>query len=105
MRNVRVGQCKESVLKINLDYSPSEQAPRLYNPIVRNVNLENVTCQKSEYGVMVVALDNVTNVYDVNLKNCTLNGVASDGNYFKGCTRDINYDNCNNQRQTHVSCG
>lgn len=94
VRNVRVGQCKESVLKINLDYSPSEQAPRLYNPIVRNVNLENVTCQKSEYGVMVVALDSVTNVYDVNLKNCTLNGVTSDGNYFKGSTRDINYDNC-----------
>lgn len=94
VRNVKVGECREAVLKINLDYSPNETAPRGHNPIVRNVNLENVTCQKSRYGVMVVALDTLTNVYDINLKNCTFNGVTSGGNFFRGNTRDIRYDNC-----------
>ncbi len=92
VRNIEVGECKESVLKINLDYDPREVCCRGYIPTVRNINLENVTCKKSKYGVMIVALDTCTNVYDINVKNCNFTGVA-DGNYIKGKTRDINFDN------------
>ena len=91
-RNIRVGECKESVLKINLDYDPREVCCRNYPPIVRNVNLENVTCQKSKYGVMIVALNDQCNVYDINVKNCQFNGVQ-DGNSIKGQTRDLRFDN------------
>ena len=93
VKDVKVGQCKEAVLKINLDYSPKEAAPRGHNPIVRNVFLENVTCEKSKYGVMIVALDKMTNVYNVNLKNCQMKGVTTDGNYITGLTRNINFEN------------
>ncbi|MCH5301668.1 MAG: glycoside hydrolase family 88 protein [Prevotella sp.] len=92
MRNITVGQCAEAVVKINLDYEHNEICCRGFNPTVRNVNVEDVTCEKSKYGVLVIALDTVCNVYDVNIKNCRFNGVAQ-GNKITGQTRDIHYDN------------
>ena len=96
MRNITVGQCREAVVKINLDYEHNEICCRGFNPTVRNVNVENVTCQKSKYGVLITALDTVCNVNDVNIKNCRFDGVAQ-GNKMTGQTRDIRFDNffCN----------
>lgn len=91
-RNIKVGQCKEAVLKINLDYEHNEICCRGFVPTVRNVNLENITCEKSKYGVMVIALDTATYVYDINVKNCKWNGVQ-EGNSIVGKTRNINFDN------------
>ena len=96
MRNIKVGQCGEAVVKINLDYEHNEICCRGFNPTVRNINVENVTCQKSKYGVLVIALDTVCNVYDVNICNCRFDGVQQ-GNKITGLTRDIRYNNyfCN----------
>ena len=91
-RNIEVGQCGESVLKINLDYEPKEICCRGFAPTVRNINIENITCNKSKYGVLIVALDSVTNVYDINVKNCRFNGVEK-GNKITGKTRDVNFEN------------
>ena len=92
VRNTEVGQCAEAVLKINLDYEPKEICCRDYPPTVRNVYLDNVTCQKSKYGVMIVGLPNLCNVYNINVDNCHFNGVA-DGNHITGQIRDVNYSN------------
>ena len=92
MRNITVGQCKEAVLKINTDYEPREVCCRGFNPTVRNVSMENVTCQKSKYGVMVVGMPDACQVYDVDVKNCRFNGVAA-GNNLTGQYRDIRFDN------------
>ena len=91
-RNIEVGQCGESVLKINLDYESKEICCRGFVPTVRNINIENITCNKSKYGVLIIALDSVTNVYDINVKNCRFNGVEK-GNKITGKTRDVNFDN------------
>ena len=93
MRNVEVGQCAEAVLKINLDYEPKEIGRRGFYPTVRNVYMENVTCQKSKYGIMVVAFDSLTNVYNINLKDCKFNGVYDKPVCITGKTRDMNYEN------------
>ncbi len=93
MRNVEVGQCAEAVLKINLDYEPKEIGRRGFYPIVRNVYMENVTCKKSKYGIMVVAFDDRTNVYNINLKDCKFDGVYEKPVYITGQTKDMNYDN------------
>lgn len=93
MRNVEAGQCAEAVLKINLDYEPKEIGRRGFYPIVRNVYMENVTCKKSKYGIMVVAFDDRTNVYNINLKNCKFDGVYGKPVYITGKTKDMNYDN------------
>ena len=92
MRNITVGQCGEAVLKINTDYEPREICCRGFNPTVRNVTMENVTCQKSKYGVMVVGMPDACQVYDVDVINCKFNGVQ-DGNNMKGQFRDIRFDN------------
>ncbi len=90
-RNLEVGQCKESVLKINLDYEPREACCRDFLPTVRDIYLENVTCQKSKYGVMVIGLDTVANVNNINLTNCSFNNVA-DGNSIRGLVDGIHYN-------------
>lgn len=92
VRNVQVGQCREAVLKINLDYEPKEKCRRDYPPTVRNVYMENVTCNKSQYGVMIVGLKDRCNVYDIEVKDCSFNGVA-DGNNITGEVKDIIFDN------------
>ncbi|MCF0193414.1 MAG: glycoside hydrolase family 88 protein, partial [Prevotella sp.] len=77
---------------INLDYEPNELCCRDYPPTVRNVYMENVTCQKSKYGIMAVGLQDVCNVYNVNLKNCQFNGVTDEPVYKTGQMRDFYYD-------------
>jgi hypothetical protein len=84
VRNIRVGQCREAVLRINLNYEPKEVCQRGNNPIVRNVNLENVTCQKSQYGIILNGLDDVCNIYNINLKDCEFNGVKPNKRYGGG---------------------
>lgn len=83
VKNVNVGQCKEAVLKINLDYWPREVCDRSYPPIVRNVLLQNVVSQKSKYGVMTIGLPDLVNIQDIKLVDCKFNGVA-EGNSIKG---------------------
>ena len=92
MKDIKVGVCKESVLKINLDYEHNEVCCRGFYPTVRNVYMENVTSEKSKYGVQIIGLDEDTYVYDVLVKNCKFNGVQS-GNFRSGKTRNINFDN------------
>lgn len=90
-RNIIVGQCGESVLKINLDYEHNEICCRGFNPTVRNVSIDNITCNKSKYGVQIIALYDSVKVYNINVKNCRFNGVA-DGNLIKGKVRDIKFE-------------
>ena len=75
MRKVTVGQCKEAVVKINLDYEPKEICYRGFEPTVRNVSMEDVTCQKSNYGVLIIGRNKVENVCDIHVKNCKFDGV------------------------------
>ena len=92
MRNIKVGVCKESVLKINLDYEPKEICCRGNFPTVRNIYMENVTSEQSKYGVQIIGLEEDTYVYDVTVKDCHFNGVK-DGNFQSGKTRNITFDN------------
>ena len=93
MRNVVVGQCKEAVVKINLDYERKEICYRGFEPIVNNVNVENVTCQKSDYGVLIIGRDSLENVYDINIKNCKFDGVVKEPVKITGKTRNVKFDN------------
>ena len=91
VRSIKVGQCGESVLKINLNYEHNEICCRGNYPTVRNVLMEDVTCQKSRYGVQVIGLEEDTFVNDITVRNCRFDGVQQ-GNTITGKTRDIVYD-------------
>ncbi len=92
MRDIEVGQCREAVLRINLDYEHNEICCRGFYPTVRNVLMENVTCKKSKYGVQIIGLDEDTYVHGITVRNCRFDGVKS-GNSITGKTRDIKFEN------------
>ena len=96
MRNVTVGQCGEAVLKINTDYEPKEVCCRGFYPTVRNVTMENVTCKKSKYGVMIVGYEDPKLAYTVNnitVRNCQFDGVISKPIHQIGLAENVKYEN------------
>ena len=60
---------------------------------VNSRKLENVTCQKSKYGVMIVGFDNINTIHNINLKNCNFTGVYGQPVYITGQTDKPNYEN------------
>ena len=88
VRNVKVGQCREAVLKINLDYEPREKCDRSYPPVVQNVNIDNVNSGKSKFGVLIIGLKESCNVRNVNLSNCSFNNVEK-GNKITGLVENV----------------
>ena len=54
--------------------------------------LKMLVVRKSQYGVYIDALNEKTNVYNINVSNCNFSGVAN-GNSIKGLTKDIRYKN------------
>ena len=96
MRNITVGQCGEAVLKINTDYEPREVCCRGFYPTVRNVTMENVTCKKSKYGVMIVGYEDPKLAYTVNnitVRNCQFDGVYNKPIHQIGLAQDVKYEN------------
>ena len=93
VRNVEVGECREAVLKINLNYEPREQAQRGFIPTVRNVQLENVNCNKSKYGAYIVGLEDEERIQDVTVRNCKWSGVTSGENRIEGKNRNVVFEN------------
>ena len=57
VKDVTVGQCGEAVLRIDLQYENRENCKRGFDPTVRNVYLQNVTCEKSKFGAYIVGLE------------------------------------------------
>ena len=93
MRNIKVGQCAEAVMRVNLVYEPNEIAERGHIPTVRNIFMENVTCKKSKYGILVNGLDEEDRVYNINIKNCRFDGLTAEPLYKTGKSHDINIEN------------
>ena len=93
MRNIEVGECKRSVMRINLNYEPSEPSPRIYIPTVRNVYMENVTSQKSKYGIRIDGLEKDAQIYDIYVKNCSFNGVTDAPILYSGRSKNIYIEN------------
>jgi polygalacturonase len=88
-----VGQCREAVMRTNLVYEPNEIAERGHIPTVRNVYMENVTCKKSKYGILINGLDDSDNVYNINIKNCRFEGLTAEPLYKTGKCHDIKLEN------------
>jgi polygalacturonase len=78
-RNIKVGQVKVSILRVNLNYDPPEAKGYSYYPIVRNVFVDNLTSQKSEYGLFLTGLPQ-SKIQHIVLKDCELGGVAKGNN-------------------------
>jgi hypothetical protein len=72
VRNIRVGQVKEAVVRINLQYDKDRGSNF---PQVRNIELRNISCEKSGRPFYFVGLPEarITNVL---IKDCTFQNAA-----------------------------
>ena len=88
MRNCEVGQVSDSILTIDLVYAGVTQGP--FKPVVRNVQMENVTSKKSPRVLSIVGIANST-IENIRIMNCTFRGV--EGADVLAYTGDVSYRN------------
>jgi polygalacturonase len=74
-RNIAVGEVSEAVLKINFYYEEGDTGK--FPPVVRNINLKDITSEKSPYAIWIKAYD-YSPVVNLNLENCVFNNVTNE---------------------------
>jgi polygalacturonase len=75
MRNVEIGEVNEAIFNINFYYGEGAAGP--YLPIVRNINIEGVSSQKSKYVLLLRGFDSKPSITDIFLKDCAFNNVQN----------------------------
>jgi polygalacturonase len=72
VRNVKVGQVADAVVRINLNYDKDRGNA---NPTVRNIFIQGVTSEKSKYPLYFAGLDD-SRIQNVVLENCTFKNAS-----------------------------
>lgn len=75
MRNVEIGEVSEAILNINFYFCEGDAGP--YLPIVRNIQIENVTSQRSQYVLFLGGYGREPSITDIFLKDCSFNNVRN----------------------------
>ncbi|MES2921792.1 MAG: glycoside hydrolase family 28 protein [Verrucomicrobiota bacterium] len=75
VRDVTIGRVAKAVLSIEFDYE--EGAKGTHQPVLRNVLLENVTCESSERVTVATAIPGAV-VEGVRFENCNFRGVETE---------------------------
>jgi len=86
MRNIKVGEVNEAILKVNFQYEGGDVGD--FTPVVQNINLTNVTSQKSEYALLLRGYKR-SPITGITLKNCKFKGVSK-GNVLENA-KDIEF--------------
>lgn len=73
-RNNTVGQVSRAVVEIDFNYE--EGAKGAYIPVVRNLQVDGLTCRTGNRAVDLQGLDNAP-IYDVSLSNCTFGEIKN----------------------------
>lgn len=73
MRNVQVGQVADAVFRVNFFYEEGDAGD--FDPVVRNVEMQNVTCRQSRYGLYMRGYEYAP-IRDVRLIDCRFENVA-----------------------------
>ncbi len=75
-RNLKVGTVRESVVKVNMQYTLDDSIS-LFMPEIHDVVVENVQSSSSKYGVQLIGYDQDNPVRGVTVRNCDFDGVES----------------------------
>ncbi|MBX2963521.1 MAG: glycoside hydrolase family 28 protein [Cyclobacteriaceae bacterium] len=79
MRNVTIGDVDEAVVHVYMFYA-NETGDN--HPVVRNIQVKNVTSKKSQYGICIEAEEDYP-VEDIVIEDCSFDNVSK-GNVLKG---------------------
>jgi len=71
-RNIKVGQVADAVMQIDFYYEEGDAGK--FTPLVRNVELKNIECNKSKYAVWIRSYVR-SPAENVNIENCSFNNV------------------------------
>ncbi|MDP4172569.1 MAG: DUF4861 family protein [Bacteroidota bacterium] len=74
VRNIKVGQLRDAVIRFELNYEPQEGSNGGYLPQLKNVNIENIESKKSDRAFFMEGLDNAK-IRDIIISNCKFDGV------------------------------
>ncbi len=75
VRDVTIGQVKKAVLSIEFDYEEGANGPE--KPVLRNVLIENVTCESSECVTVASAFPGAI-IEGIRFENCDFRGIKSE---------------------------
>ncbi len=73
-RNLEIGQVKEAIIRITMNYDPQEAKGYSHYPVIKNIFVDNVTSRKSTYGLYFDGLPQ-SKIENIFIKNCKFNGV------------------------------
>ena len=93
VRDVTIGQVGKAVLSIEFDYEEGADGP--HQPVLRNVLLENVTCESSERVSLITAIPDAV-IENVRFLNGNFRGVREDD--LLKSAKPVTYDNVSIQR-------
>ncbi|MGK9475844.1 glycoside hydrolase family 28 protein [Melioribacter sp. OK-6-Me] len=74
VRNIEVGEVSNAIVRLNMFYDPKEIGPRNFPPKFRNIRVEKVTSQKSEFALEFLGLEE-SPIENVEIIDCDFNGV------------------------------
>lgn len=72
-RDIAIGQVSDAVLQIDFMYEEGQAGPE--RPIVRDIEIRNVTCGKSEYALELRGFGS-SPIRDIRLENCSFDRIA-----------------------------
>lgn len=100
MRNVEVGEVMDAIIRVNFYYGEGDVGEN--TPKVRNIYVNNVISEKSNYGLRLEGYERSL-ISNLNLTNCRFDGVKS-GNLLKYYEKlELKDVFMNGERQDHLS--
>ncbi len=72
-RNLEIGEIKDAVLQIDFNYEEGPNGSE--RPVVRNIDLRDVTCKKAKYALNLRSFASAP-IRDVRLERCTFDNVS-----------------------------
>ena len=75
MRNVKVGQVAQAAVRINLYYEEGDTGN--HTPLVKNIGITNLTCNKSEYAIFMKGYKRAP-IENVDIADCKFNNVEKE---------------------------
>jgi polygalacturonase len=76
LRNINVGQCAEAIFRVEMKYEGVSTGPNM--PEIKNIFLSNISSNKSAYVLWVDGFDYVTNVHNIQVRDCVFRNVANE---------------------------
>ncbi|HPR30938.1 MAG TPA: glycoside hydrolase family 28 protein [Prolixibacteraceae bacterium] len=75
VRNVKIGEVNEAILRINCKYDIKKEGTDTLYPVIRNVNLSGIECEKSKYALLIEGIEGQNCIYGIHLSGSNFRGV------------------------------